>query len=73
MSVGAGDRSKDRLVSVDLPPVPDAVEGNLLADNIITNTIGPDFETPLTNPFTLQLLDPWRGAERIDFQALDCF
>ena len=58
---------------MDFPPVPDAVERNLLTEDIVTHPVRPDLKAPSADAFALELFDLRRWAKWVRLEALDGF
>lgn len=55
---------------INLFPVSDAEQDDVLTDNVIANPVGPHFEPPLPNTLTFELLDLWRRPKWVGFESL---
>jgi hypothetical protein len=65
--------SGSTLVPIDFVPMPNAVESNVLANDIIADTVGPNLKAPLTDALAFKLLDFWWWAERVGRKMLESF
>ena len=44
-------------LAIDLSPVPDAVQVDLVADDVVADAVWPHFQPPLADPLAFELLD----------------
>ena len=49
-------------LAIDLSPVPDAVQVDAVADNVVADTVRPHLQPPLADPLAFQLLDLREGG-----------